>query len=145
MSSCVAGLSRSSRTRSTSTSRRTIQVGRSGPSVAGVTLPWGNFERTAASSAVSVGVSGSGGARVGTDALLLRFGLLRPLRAGSVLLAVPQDLFLELEDAVDQPLRRRRATGDVDVDRDDLVDPLHHVVGTIEATRAGAGAHRDDP
>src|SRR5256885_10584013 len=34
-------------------------------------------------------------------------------------------------------LRGRRAARHVDVDGDDLVDPLHHVVGAVEAARAG--------
>ena len=33
----------------------------------------------------------------------------------------------------------------VDVDGNDLVDPLGHVVGPVEAARGRAHAHRDDP
>src|SRR5262245_26563792 len=132
----VAGLSLSSRATSASTSRLTIQVGWSRPSW-GRTLPGGSFARTASSSG-SVEVSGGGGASVDT------LGLLQ-VPAFPALLAVAGDLLLELEDAVHQPLRRRWATRDVDVHRDDLVDALHHVVGAVEAARAGAGAHGDHP
>src|SRR5688572_3858746 len=100
--------------------------------------------------AVSAGLAVGGGGSVCTlEALLFRLGLaLRPVVLVAILArprAVAGHLLLELEDAVDQPLRGRRAAGDVDVHRDDLVDPLHHVVGPVEAARAGAGAHRDNP
>ena len=53
--------------------------------------------------------------------------------------------FCSSHDPVDQLLGRRRAAGHVDVDRDDLVDPLRDVVRAVEAARGGADAHRDDP
>ena len=54
------------------------------------------------------------------------------------------DLLFQLEDRVHQAVRRRRAARHPDVDRDDLVDALHDVVGAIEAARGRAGAHGDD-
>src|SRR3954470_17747778 len=109
-------------------------------------LPAGNLARTASSSCtVEVAVSGvsDSGASVDTLVFLLVVPLIAALLAES--LAVADHFLLELEQAVDQPLRRRRAAGDVDVHRDDLVDALHHVIGAIEAARAGAGAHGDHP
>src|SRR4051794_24080837 len=138
-SNWVWGLSLSSRATEASTSRLTIQVGWSSPSW-GRMLPAGNLARTASSSCT---VEVSGGASVDTFGLLLVIPLIAVLFAET--LAVAGHLLLELEEAVDQPLRRRRAAGDVHVHRDDLVDALHHVIGAIEAARAGAGAHRDDP
>src|SRR5512141_1414841 len=43
--------------------------------------------------------------------------------------ALLHDLLLELDQAAEQRLRPRRAAGDVDVDRQGLVDPLHYAVG----------------
>src|ERR1051325_7169961 len=54
------------------------------------------------------------------------------------------DLLGELEDAVHQPLRRRRAARHPDIDGDDLVDALDDVIRAVEAAGAGAGAHADD-
>ena len=55
------------------------------------------------------------------------------------------DLLLQLEDAVQQRLRPRRAARHVDVDRDDLVDALRDAVGVpVRAAAVGAGAERDD-
>src|SRR4051794_37113905 len=140
MSNCVCGFSFSSRATSKRTSFLTIQVGWSSPSC-GITLPAGSLARTASSSGVAV-VSDCGGASVDTLGLLLVLGF--PVQL-PLMLAVAGDLLLELEDAVHQPLRRGRTARDVDVHRDNLVDPLHHVVGAVEAARAGAGAHRDHP
>src|SRR5437870_5805927 len=47
------------------------------------------------------------------------------------------DPLLELGDPAHQVLGRRRAAGDVDVDRYDLVDSLDDVIGAIEAAGAG--------
>src|SRR6185369_10315666 len=159
MSYCVAGFVFSSRARSKRTSRRTIQVVWSRPSSATM-LPAGNLPvavmtaRSPAEAVKSVGVAGEAetsgkvsdvGASVDTlDRLLSGLGLLLGVVA-DVLLAIPDHLLLELEDAVDQSFRRRRAAGHVDVDRDDLVDALHHVVGAVEAAGAGAGSHGDHP
>ena len=55
------------------------------------------------------------------------------------------DLILDLEEPLEERLRARRAAGDVDVDGDDLVDPLAHRVRVAEeAAAVGAAPHRDD-
>ena len=54
------------------------------------------------------------------------------------------DLLLKHDQAVQEGLRRRRAAGNVDVDRDVLVDARDDVVAFLERPAAGgAGAHRD--
>src|SRR5882724_4746738 len=108
-------------------------------------LPAGNFSRTASQATGAEAVSGRGGASVDTVGNLLLCLAGGAGDEGAVLLAVAGDPLLQLEDAVHQPLRGGRAARDVDVERDDLVDPLHDVVGAVEAARAGAGAHRDHP
>ena len=55
------------------------------------------------------------------------------------------DLLLQFDDGVENGFRRRRAAGNVDVDRNDLVDALHHVICAIESATGRAGAHRDNP
>src|SRR5437764_8814148 len=97
-------------------------------------LPAGNLARTDSSSC-TVEVAVVSGASVDTLGYLLPlvFPLIAILLAEP--LAVADHLLLELKQAVDQPLRRRRAAGDVDVHRDDLVDALHHVIGAVEAAR----------
>src|SRR5687768_3687666 len=55
------------------------------------------------------------------------------------------DLPLQLHDAVEQGLGRRRAARNVDVDRNDAVAAAHHRIGImIIAAAIGAAAHRDD-
>ena len=50
---------------------------------------------------------------------------------------------LDLEQAFGERLGARRATGDIDIDGDDLVDALDHRVAQLEQTAAvGARAHR---
>ena len=57
-----------------------------------------------------------------------------------------RDLLLQLQDAVEQRLGRRRAARHVDVDRHDAVAAAHHRVGiVVVAAAVGAGAHRDHP
>ena len=59
---------------------------------------------------------------------------------------VAPDLALQLDDAVEQRLGRRRAAGHVDVHRHDAVAAAHHRVGiVIVAAAVRARAHRDDP
>src|SRR5436305_485956 len=48
------------------------------------------------------------------------------------------DLVLQLHDPIDHGLRTRRAAGNVDVDRQDLVDALQHRIIVVEAARGGA-------
>ena len=55
------------------------------------------------------------------------------------------DLVVQLEDRVDEHLRPRRAAGQVDVDRDDVVDALHDRVVVEHAAAGGADAHREHP
>ena len=58
---------------------------------------------------------------------------------------LPGDLLLELEDALEQRLGAGRAAGDVDVDRDDLVDALRHGVRVpVRAAAVAARAEGDD-
>src|SRR6185436_20684966 len=109
---------RSSQT-SRSTARSTIQQGWSSPSC-GVMAP------------LCFSSSGSGGANVG----MLLLGLVLLHFRPAVLAALAQHPLLELQDAVDEPLGRGRTAGHVHVDGDDLVDPLHDVVGAVEAARA---------
>ena len=55
------------------------------------------------------------------------------------------DLVVQLEDRVQQHLRPRRAAGQVDVDRHDVVDALHDRVVVEHAAGRRADAHGDDP
>ena len=59
--------------------------------------------------------------------------------------AFGHDLVLQQRDRVDQLLRTRRTSGNVDIDRDDLVHALHERVVVEDAARRCARAHRDDP
>src|SRR4051794_39722588 len=57
-----------------------------------------------------------------------------------------QDQLLELEHAVDEALRPRRASGHVHIHGHHAIDALDCGVGAlVAATRAGAVAHRDTP
>src|SRR2546430_7331019 len=55
------------------------------------------------------------------------------------------DLLLKLKDGVENGLGARRATGDVHIDRNDLIAALHNGVIVENAAGSGTGAHRDDP
>jgi len=55
------------------------------------------------------------------------------------------DFFLELEDGVENSFGARRATGNVDVNGNDLIAALHDGVIVEDAAGSGASAHRDDP
>src|SRR5688572_6333360 len=55
------------------------------------------------------------------------------------------DLLLDFHDGVDDALRARRTTRNVDVDRDEAVDALDHGVVVEDAPAGGAGSHRDAP
>src|SRR6476620_12583150 len=55
------------------------------------------------------------------------------------------DLFLELDDAVDERLGARWATRREHLDRHHLVDALDDGVVVEHATHRGAGAHRNHP
>src|SRR6185436_16760552 len=61
-----------------------------------------------------------------------------PLRLGG-------DLVLELHEPVDDGFGAGRTAGDVDVDRNDRVDPLHGGVIVVEAASARAHAEGDHP
>src|SRR5215471_9929736 len=61
-----------------------------------------------------------------------------PLRLGG-------DLVLQLHEAVDHGLGAGRTARDVNVDRDDRVDPLHGRVVVVEAAGPGAHAEGDHP
>ncbi len=68
-----------------------------------------------------------------------------PRGARSSVDALALDLLLQEHDPVHQAFRPRRAARDVDVHRDDRVDPLHHRVVVEDPAGRGAGAHRDGP
>src|SRR5579885_369202 len=55
------------------------------------------------------------------------------------------DAVLELDQAVEHGLRARRASGYVQIDRDDAIDTLQHGVIVVRTARAGTGAERHDP
>lgn len=55
------------------------------------------------------------------------------------------DLFLQLHEAVNDGFRCRRAAWNIHIHGDDAVDALHHVVGSVKATRRGASAHGEHP
>ena len=55
------------------------------------------------------------------------------------------DLLLKLDDGIKYRFRRRRATRNVDVDWNDFVDALHHVIRPIETPARRARSHRDHP
>jgi len=55
------------------------------------------------------------------------------------------DLLLKLEDGVENGFGARRASGDVDVNGNDLVAALHNGVIIENPARSRASAHRDDP
>ena len=52
---------------------------------------------------------------------------------------------LDLDDRVQQGLRPRWTAGDVDIDRDDLVDPLQRRIIVIKPAAARARSHAYDP
>ena len=72
-------------------------------------------------------------------------GAVGPVALAPAQVGLAEDLALELQDRVDQRLRPRRAAGDVDVDRQELVGALDHRVVGEHAAGGGAGAHREDP
>src|ERR1700682_1760727 len=81
----------------------------------------------------------------------LVFGALVEL-ASAAMERVPQvwltfilDAVLQLDQPVDHGLGTRRASGNVNVDRDDTVDALEHGVIVVGAARAGAGAEGHHP
>src|SRR5437867_7362621 len=56
------------------------------------------------------------------------------------------DLGLQLQDAVEQRLRRGRAAGHVDIHRHDAVAAAHHGVAVVVvAATIGAGTHAEHP
>jgi hypothetical protein len=55
------------------------------------------------------------------------------------------DFFLELEDSVEDSFGARRAAGDVDVHRKNLIAALHDGVVVEYAAGSGAGTHRNYP
>src|SRR5262245_19411503 len=58
---------------------------------------------------------------------------------------VALDLLLKLDDGIENGLGSRRATRNVNINRDDLVDTLHHVICAIETAACRARPHRNDP
>src|SRR5437016_519620 len=55
------------------------------------------------------------------------------------------DLLLQLDETLGEGFRARRTAGNVDVDRDHLVDAVADRVGELEEpTAVGAAPHRDD-
>src|SRR6185369_15375538 len=55
------------------------------------------------------------------------------------------DLLLQQCDGIDQLLRTRRAAGNVDVHRYDLIDAWHEGVIVEDPARSSTGPHGDDP
>src|SRR5690606_34706751 len=90
----------------------------------------------------------AGVARAALLELVMEHGALdtRIAIAAATLATLPVlDALLELDDAVEQRLRARRATGHVHVDGDDAVDALNDRVVVEDAPARGAVAHGDDP
>ena len=54
-------------------------------------------------------------------------------------------LLLKLDYGVQDCLRGWRTSGNIDINGNDFVDALHHVIGAIKSSASGARAHRDDP
>src|ERR1700704_1057206 len=108
----------------------------------------GSGSRTGMSSvSASEGVSPSGGMPAAgmsasvTNRSASNHDRLTPPALGEVLVL---DALLEQHDALQQGLRAGRAAGDVDVDGDDLVDPLGDAVGVpVRAAAVGTAPHRD--
>src|SRR5207245_10009769 len=91
-----------------------------------------------ASAASTVAASSAGASATNDD----RLPVIAAVPCGRVLV---HDPLLQERDAFDERLGSGRATGDVDVDRDDLVDPLRHRVRVpVRTTAVGARTHRDD-
>src|SRR6202034_4177055 len=59
--------------------------------------------------------------------------------------ALPQDLFLQQSNGVNQLFRTRGASRNVHIHRDDLIDTLHQRVIVEDSARRGTGAHGDNP
>ena len=59
--------------------------------------------------------------------------------------ALTQDLLLEQGEGVDQLFRTRWATGNIDIDGNNLVNPLDESVIIENSSRGRAGAHGNDP
>src|SRR5262245_29181155 len=87
-------------------------------------------------------VLGGDGQRQGEDRPLgpgPRFELAAGHRAGLL------DLLLDVDERLQDLLRPRRATRNVDVHRHEAIDPLHDRVSVENATRRRARPHRDAP
>ncbi len=91
-----------------------------------------------------IGQERGGGRREFRHRGVVRAGVQRPLVRAAVEGPV-LDALLQPHDGVQHGFRRRRAPRNVEVHRQELVDALDHVVGTVKAARNGARAHRDDP
>ena len=52
---------------------------------------------------------------------------------------------LQQHQRIHQRLGPRRAAGNIDIDRQEAVDALHHRIDVVHAARIGAGAHGDHP
>lgn len=59
--------------------------------------------------------------------------------------AFSQDLLLKKGESVDQLFRPGWATGNIDIDGNNLIDSLDKGVVIENSSRGGASAHRDDP
>ncbi len=64
-------------------------------------------------------------------------------RPGRTLLA--SDLLLQQHQPLQKGLGPWRATGHVDIHRNDLIDPLHHAVDVVHPAGVGAAAHGHHP
>ena len=58
---------------------------------------------------------------------------------------VAPDLLLQQHQTLQKGFGARRTAGDVDIDRQELIDPLYHAVDVIHPAGVGAAPHGDDP
>ena len=78
----------------------------------------------------------------------VEFGNLKPRLPRMTFIGEPLvvlDLLLKFDHRIQDGFRRRRAAWNVDIDRNDFIDALHHMIRSIKTTACRAGAHRNDP
>ncbi len=122
--------------------RRCPERGRAGPEKVGMLRRAAPHRRVA--------VAGPAGIAALADAVFQHrhrcpFGAARKTQHLARRLFIVGDFFLQQQQALQEGLGARRATGDVDIDRQDLVDPLDDRVDIVHAAGIRAAAHRHDP